>query len=194
MKTSIVIAFVVVLASGSAWWLWRDSAAEVVVETVKQGEIKHSSPGRVHVLPQRLQVLKSLRPGRVKSVFNNLEPKSESLPVAVKEGEVLVQLATRDVELALEKIRVGLRAAEARLQLHEHNHSEIAPKLAADRQEVKALEDLAKTGRYPKAELRKKKAQITILAAQLIREKEEWEEQWGGLIDCLLYTSDAADE
>jgi len=177
MKTSIVIAFVVVLASGSAWWLWRDSAAEVVVETVKQGEIKHSSPGRVHVLPQRLQVLKSLRPGRVKSVFNNLEPKSESLPVAVKEGEVLVQLATRDVELALEKIRVGLRAAEARLQLHEHNQSEIAPKLAADRQEVKALEDLAENGRYPKAELRKKKAQITILEAQLIREKEEWEEQ-----------------
>ena len=94
MKPAIFILFFLGAVSGTAWWWWQDAAPIVVVEIVKRGEVKHSSPGRVEVSPKRAQNLSSLRIGRVESVI--MTPNSASRKVS--EGELIVQLETRDVD------------------------------------------------------------------------------------------------
>ena len=105
MKSVIAIFIIVAAISGSAWWAWRDAAPVVEVAIVARGEVKHSSPGRVEVLAERIQQLRSLRSGRVESVI--ITPNAASRKVA--EGEVIIQLETRNVELTLEEIRASLR-------------------------------------------------------------------------------------
>lgn len=159
MKPAIFVLFFLGAVSGTAWWWWQGAAPIVVVEIVKRGKVKHSSPGRVEVLPERAQRLKSLRPGRVESVI--IATNSASRKVSA--GEVIVQLETRDVELALEDIRVSLRAAEDRIKAE----SELAIKLASERREIEDFRKLTTEGRFPKAEFRKKEDALKQLSALL---------------------------
>jgi len=163
MKSTVVICLFVAAISGSAWWAWQDTAPVVMVEAVVRGDVKHSSPGRVNVLPERTQRLRTLRSGRVESAI--MVPHAPRRKVS--EGEMIIQLETRDVELGLEEIQVRLKAAEARLEAE----SEVALQLAT---EVRALEDFRKLtdeGRYPPAEFRKKEDAVKRIRARLELEK-----------------------
>ena len=171
MKPTLIALLLVALLSGAAWWAWQDAAPVVAVETVIRGEIKHSSPGRISVLPKRAQRLRSLRAGRVETAI--MTPNSASRQVT--SGEVIIQLETQDVELALVEIRASLKAAEARLKVE----SEFALQLASESRELEDFRKLADEGRYPLAELRKKEDALKRLNSRLelenisLREKAE---------------------
>ena len=169
MKPAIFILALLTAIGGGAWWMWRDATPVVMVEAVARGMVKHSSPGRVEVLPVRAQRLSSTRAGRVESVI--MQPNSTSRPVAA--GEVIIQLETDDVKLALDEIQASLKAAEARLA----TESELALQVASQSRELKDFRVLAKEGRFPLAELRKKEDALKGLQARLEVEAITLQEQ-----------------
>ncbi|MBG28886.1 MAG: hypothetical protein CMI31_02630 [Opitutae bacterium] len=171
MKPAIFIFVALTTIGGVGWWMWMDTTPMVKVEAVTRGKVKHSSPGRVEVLPERAQRLSSMRTGRVERVI--MQPNSTSRPIEA--GEVIIQLETEDVELALNEIQASLKAAEARLA----TESELALQVASESRELEDFRVLAKEGRYPLAELRKKEDALKGLQARLeveeitLREKVE---------------------
>jgi RND family efflux transporter MFP subunit len=171
MKLAVFIILFLSLLSGISWWAWQDAAPVVTVETIVSGEIKDSAPGRVEVIAKRSQNLKALRLGRVESVVTT--PNSASRKVA--KGEVIVQLETLDVELALKDIRVRLQAAAERLKAE----SELALQLESQRRDIEDFRKLTEEGRFPKADFLKKEDALKQLSAKLelenIAKKEEWE-------------------
>ena len=169
MKTVLAIVTFVAALSGVGWWLWKDAAPLVSLALVSKGNVKHSSPGRVEVLPQQAQQLRSLRNGIVRQVI--VPPNSASRPVA--EGDVIIQLDTEDVELLLQDIRVSLRAAEARLNAE----SDIALQVLSESRDLEDYRKLAGEGRFPKADLRKKEDALQRLKAKLVLEKIALEEE-----------------
>ncbi|MBO93768.1 MAG: hypothetical protein CMI32_02570 [Opitutales bacterium] len=163
MKSAIVIFLFGAAISGSAWWLWQSAVPEAAITIVERGDVKHSSPGRVDVLPERAQRLLSLRTGRVESAI--MAPNAASREV--EHNETIVQFETRAVELSLEEIRVSLKAAEARLEAE----SEVALQLDTETRELEDFRTLAEEGRFPKKDFLKKEDSIKRLKARLELEK-----------------------
>jgi len=158
MKPIILILAVLVAIGGVGWWMWRDATPVVEVEAVSRGMVKNSSPGRVEVLPERAQRISSMRGGRVERTI--MKPNSSSR--SVEAGEVIIQLETKNVKLALEDIQASLKAAEARLVAE----SELALEIASESRELEDFRALAKEGRYPLAELRNKEDALKGLKAR----------------------------
>ncbi|MFP6900016.1 MAG: HlyD family efflux transporter periplasmic adaptor subunit, partial [Opitutales bacterium] len=169
MKSVIFIVTFVAILSGVGWWAWKGAAPLVKVTPVLKGNVKHSSPGRVEVLPQQAQQLRSLRNGIVRSVI--MTPNSASRTVS--KGDVIIQLDTLEVELSLQDIRASLSAAEARLEAE----SDIALQVLSESRDLEDYRKLAEEGRYPKADLRKREDAVKRLQAQLALEKIALKEQ-----------------
>jgi len=129
------------------WYVYFIALRPVaVVATVVRGRAANAVPGSVDVQAEYTAEIKSEVEGRITSSILDAG-------LAVKKGDVLVQLDTGDVELAIERIKNDLVAARRRVELGSPLRAERDNQADA----VANYEHQAKAGTYSAADLEKQR-------------------------------------
>ena len=129
------------------WYVYFIALRPVaVVATVVRGRAANAVPGSVDVQAEYTAEIKSEVEGRITSSILDAG-------LVVKKGDVLVQLDTGDVELAIERIKNDLVAARRRVELGSPLRAERDNQADA----VANYEHQAKAGTYSAADLEKQR-------------------------------------
>lgn len=129
---------------------------EVQVATVKLGTAVLTVPGVVEVKAEYTNELKSEVGGRI--IQSVLEPGWK-----VRQGELLVQLDTGDIDLEIERLRHEMAAARKRAELG----STLRAEVLNARDSVAEFERLVQEGRAPAAELEKRRRSLQQMEQRL---------------------------
>lgn len=157
-KPSLLLRLALVAALvAAAWFAIAFFLRPVAVTaTAVRGKAVRAVPGSVEVKAEYIQELKSEVGGRVAE-------SSLHIGDQVKQGDVLVQLDTGDVDLEIERITAELEAARRKV--------EVGSTLRADvlnmRADVENFARLAKAGSYPEMELEKQRRTLQQLEQRM---------------------------
>jgi RND family efflux transporter MFP subunit len=138
------------------------------VETVFSGDAVNAAPGSVAVKEEYAMQMKSAIAGRVLSKDYNLEVGQH-----IKEGDVLVQLDTGDVEIEIDQARNELNAAKQRIAAG----SASTYLLESAESDFKNVERLFKMGQIADSDYQKSRRVVetdkTQLALEKVRDDED---------------------
>lgn len=150
----LLIAVIVVAAVVVAFIF--NSRADATVRAAWSGKAVQAVPGSVTVLAEFEMDLKSAIGGRV--IQSVLDPGA-----AFKQGAILVQIDSSDLELEIDRIRGEYEAARARIAVG----SSIALNLASAQEDLEAARRLMLTGNMSEAVFRKQERDVQQIRNQL---------------------------
>lgn len=149
------LLFVVVLALvGVA--LFVTNRPDAIVRAAWNGKAVQAVPGSITVLAEFEMDLKSAIGGRV--IESALDPGA-----AFKQGAILVQIDSSDLELEIERIRGEYEAAQDTIAVG----SSIALNLASAEEDLEAARRLMVTGNMSESEFRKQEREVLQIQNQL---------------------------
>lgn len=157
-KSSVAVRLLIIAAVLVAAWFGIAYALRPVALTATaiRGTAVRAVPGSVEVKAEFIQELKSEVGGRVAQSALHIGNR-------VKQGDVLVELDTGDVDLEIERITAEVTAARRKV--------EVGSTLRADvlnmRDTVANNERLVKSGSYPQAELEKERRTLQQLEQRM---------------------------
>jgi RND family efflux transporter MFP subunit len=157
MKKLLLVVVVVVLA-GVAFFL--SNRPDAVVRSAWNGKAVQAVPGSVTVMAEFEMDLKSEIGGRV--VQSALDPGA-----AFKQGAILVQIDSSDLELEIEGIRDEYEAARSRIAVG----SSIALDLASAQEDLAAARRLMESGNMSESVFRKQEREMQQIEKRLELEK-----------------------
>lgn len=154
-----VLALILLAAIAGAA-LFISNRPDAMVRAAWSGQAVQAVPGSVTVLAEFEMDLKSAIGGRV--IQSALDAGA-----AFKQGAILVQIDSSDLELEIERIRGEYQAARERISVG----SSIALELATAREELEAARRLMETGNMSESVFRKQEREVTKIENQLELEK-----------------------
>lgn len=153
------IALLVVLALGAGAYFYS-SKPDAMVRPAWNGKAVQAVPGSVTVLAEFEMDLKSAVGGRV--ILSELDPGAD-----FKEGAILVQIDSSDLELEIERIQGEYEAAKDRIAVG----SSIALDLASAQEDLAASERLRLSGNMSESVFRKQEREVQQIEKKLELER-----------------------
>jgi len=157
MKKLFAVLLVLALGVGAYFY---SSKMEATVRAAWNGKAVQAVPGSVTVLAEFEMDLKSAVGGRV--ILSELDPGA-----AFKEGSILVQIDSSDLELEIERIQGEYEAAKERIAVG----SSIALDLASAQEDLMASERLMRNGNMSESIYRKQEREVQQIEKKLELER-----------------------
>ena len=157
MKKLFAVFVILALAAGAYFY---SSKTEATVRGAWNGKAVQAVPGSVTVLAEFEMDLKSAVGGRV--ILSELDPGA-----AFKQGAILVQIDSSDLELEIERIRGEYEAAKERIAVG----SSIALDLASAQEDLAASERLMRSGNMSESIFRKLEREVQQIENKLELER-----------------------
>lgn len=154
-----LFAVILVLALGAGAYFYS-SKMEATVRAAWNGKAVQAVPGSVTVLAEFEMDLKSAVGGRV--ILSELDPGA-----AFKQGAILVQIDSSDLELEIERIRGEYEAAKERIAVG----SSIALDLASAQEDLAASARLMRSGNMSESVFRKQEREVQQIEKKLELER-----------------------
>jgi RND family efflux transporter MFP subunit len=168
-KSGLWLRLLIVLAAlaGIAYGIESYLRLTAKVETVINGEAVDAKPGSVVVREEYTMQMKSAIAGRVLSKDYNLE-----VAKPVKEGDILVQLDTSDIEIEIEQVQNEYEASKQRIAVG----SAAIYQLESANSDLINKERLFKLGQISDSDYQNARRSVETIKQQLALEKVRNEE------------------